>query len=215
MDNIITINDILKDSDNQYSLSLFSKEEIDAIKIFDKKGKPYLKCFVKKIDRPAKPEEIVRQAFLYRLLNQYHYPPQRIDVERGVYFGSQLAEKRADIVIFDKDDPDSIYVIVELKKPKRTDGLEQLKSYCNAEGASIGVWTNGSDIMYLHRAEPNIFKNLPDIPTSFQTLNDLLTERWTLDKLNEENSLKNTTLKDIILTIENLVLANAGVDAFD
>ncbi|NMD15116.1 MAG: N-6 DNA methylase [Caldisericales bacterium] len=215
MDNIITINDILKDSDNQYSLSLFSKEEIDAIKIFDKKGKPYLKCFVKGIDRPAKPEEIVRQAFLYRLLNQYHYPPQRIDVERGVYFGSQLAEKRADIVIFDKDDPESIYVIVELKKPKRTDGLEQLKSYCNAEGASIGVWTNGSDIMYLHRAEPNTFKNLSDIPTSFQTLNDLLTERWTLDKLNEENSLKNTTLKDIILTIENLVLANAGVDAFD
>lgn len=38
MDNIITINDILKDADNQYSLSLFSKEEIDAIKIFDKKG---------------------------------------------------------------------------------------------------------------------------------------------------------------------------------
>jgi type I restriction-modification system DNA methylase subunit len=28
-----------------------------------------------------------------------------------------------------------------MKKPKLKDGKEQLKSYCNATGAPIGVWT--------------------------------------------------------------------------
>jgi len=65
-----------------------------------------------------------------------------------------------------------------LKKPKRKDGLEQLKSYCNAEGSPIGVWTNGSEALYLHREEPNLFKNLPDIPRADQRLSDLLSERW-------------------------------------
>jgi len=34
-----------------------------------------------------------------------------------------------------------------VKKPKRRDGLEQLKSYCNTEGAPIAVWTNGAEVV--------------------------------------------------------------------
>ncbi|MDR1676228.1 MAG: type I restriction enzyme HsdR N-terminal domain-containing protein, partial [Tannerella sp.] len=46
-------------------------------------------------------------------------------------------------MIFDKQQTTSPYIIVEMKKPKLKDGKEQLKSYCNATGAPIGVWTNG------------------------------------------------------------------------
>ena len=46
-------------------------------------------------------------------------------------------------------------IIIECKKPKRSDGLEQLKSYCHAEGAPIGVWTNGSETIFLHLRIPN------------------------------------------------------------
>lgn len=51
--------------------------------------------------------------------------------------------------------------MVELKKPKLKDGKEQLKSYCNATGAPIGVWTNGESISYYNRRDPNYFKDIP------------------------------------------------------
>ncbi|GAH70231.1 unnamed protein product, partial [marine sediment metagenome] len=100
---------------------------------------------------------------------------------------------------------------------KRADGREQLKSYCHAEGAPIGVWTNGGETIILHRQDPNNFRALTDIPRAWQTLSDLVGEKWTLADLAEHNVLvkEQTTLKKIILDMENLVLANAGVDAFE
>ena len=58
---------------------------------------------------------------------------------------------------------------------------------------------------------------MPDIPHAGHTLSELLNERWTLEHLAEHNILvrEQTTLKKIILDMENLVLANAGVDAFE
>jgi type I restriction enzyme M protein len=210
-----TLQDIIQNSD--YALTIFSPEEIAAIELFEKKGKPYLRDFCSNKDRPAKPEEIVRQLFLYRLLNTYGYPASRIATEKGVQFGSTIAEKRADIVIHDKDDPTAAYVIVEIKKPRRRDGLEQLKSYCNAEGAPIAVWSNGGEEVILRRTEPNVYKNLPTIPRADQTLAEIINERVTIEELTERNKLvtEKWTLKKIILDLENLVLANAGVDAFD
>ena len=212
-----SVYNILKAGKGGYGLELFSNEEIEALEVFDKKGKSYLKCIISERDRPAKPEEIVRQLYLNRLIDQYGYPKDRIFIEKGVYFGSAVHEKSADIVITDKEDPDTAYIIVELKKPKRRDGLEQLKSYCNAEGSPIGVWTNGGEIVYLHREEPNLFKSLPDIPSVNQKLSDLLEEKWDIEKLIQENRLvkERLTLKSIILDMEDLVLANAGVDAFE
>lgn len=134
-----------------------------------------------------------------------------------MYFGSSVHKKAADIVIADKNDSNTAYIIVECKKPKRNDGIEQLKSYCNAEGSPIGVWTNGGQVVALHREEPNIFRELTEIPSSSETLSDILNEKVTLKDLINKNKLvhERTTLKEIILDIENLVLANAGVDAFD
>jgi type I restriction enzyme M protein len=96
-------------------------------------------------------------------------------------------------------------------------GLEQLKSYCNAEGAPIGVWSNGNEIIRLHREEPNIFVEIPRIPKYGETLRDILTERWTIKWLEEHDELKQgkTTLKKILLDLEELVLGNAGVDPFE
>ena len=167
--------------------------------------------------RQAKPEEIVRQLYILKLINDYKYPKDRMAVEKGVYFGSSIAEKRADIVVFDKDDTNAAYIIVECKKPKRRDGRQQLESYCNAEGSPIGVWTNGREIIYLNREEPNIFKNLPDIPNAHQKLSDLLLERWDMDRLTNDNRLvkEQLSLRDIILDMEDLVLANSGADAFE
>jgi type I restriction enzyme M protein len=210
-----TLSDIMRGS--EHALTVFSAAEIKALKIFDKGGKPYLKCWATDKDRPAKPEEIVRQLYIRKLIDHYGYPKDRLRIEKEVYFGSAVHEKRADIVVIERDTPDTPYIIIECKKAKRKDGLEQLKSYCNAEGAPIGLWTNGSSTIGLHREDPNLFRELPDLPTATQTLADMLNQPWTIDDLERENILvvERTSLKDVILNMEDLVLANAGVDAFE
>ena len=210
-----TVDDILRGS--AHALTVFKPGAADKLTIFLKRGKPYLKCFVTGQERPAKPEEIVRQLYAKMLMEDYGYPAERIFIEKPVQFGAAVHERAADIVVSDKDDPDTAFIIVECKMPRRADGLEQLKSYCHAEGAPIGVWTNGGETIMLHRRDPNYFQNLPDIPKSTQTLSEVLAEQWTLADLMEHNILvrEQTTLKKIILDMENLVLANAGVDAFE
>jgi type I restriction enzyme M protein len=213
----LTLQDILRGS--AHALTIFKPEAVAKLEteIYLKRGKPYLKCYATGKEHPAKPEEIVRQLYVKMLMDDYGYPPERIAIEKPVQFGSAVHEKAADIAVIDKDDPRAVFLFVECKKPKRADGKEQLKSYCHAEGAPIGVWTNGGEMIILHRQDPNNFLVLTDIPHAGQTLSDLLAEKWTLADLSEHNVLvkEQTTLKDIILDMEDLVLANAGVDAFE
>ncbi len=213
------ISSILKDSN--YDLSLFSNQEIAKLdsEVFfkDSKGKdvPYVKCIVRNKDIQLKPEEIVRQLYASRLINEYGYPKKRLAFEHPVNFGRE--KKSADIVVFDKDRPDAAYVIVELKKPKLKDGKNQLLSYCNATGAPIGVWTNGQQISHYNRIDPNLFNPITDIPKASQSLKDILTKRFTLKNLIIKDKIANErkSLKDIILEMEDAVLANAGVDVFE
>jgi len=211
------IRQIFSASDVKHGLALFREEEIRAVEglIIEQDGKFYIKCQIKDKYKLAKPEEIVRQLWIYRLINEYNYPKERIDIERIVYFGSK-DHGLADIVVLQQD-LQHPYIIFEVKRPQRTAGLEQLKSYCNAEGAPIGVWSNGNEIIRLHREEPNIFVEIPRIPKVTETLRDILTERWTLKWLEEHDELKQgkTTLKKILLDLEELVLGNAGVDPFE
>lgn len=210
---------ILKDS--KYNLSLFSDKEIEALrqKVFVKetRGKetPFIDCVVREKDIQLKPEEVVRQLYATRLIEQYGYPKKRLAFEYSVTFGRE--KKSADIVIFDKDRTDTAYIVVELKKPKLKDGKNQLRSYCNATGAPIGVWTNGEKISHYHRKDPNYFEDITDIPKGNQTLKDILSERFTLRDLVIKDKIANErkTLKDIILEMEDEVLANAGVDVFE
>ena len=210
---------ILKDGN--YRLDLFSKDEIAALreKVFVKtirgRATPHVKCIVRDKDVQLKPEEIVRQLYAARLIDRYGYPKNRLGFEHSVSFGRE--KKKADIVIFDKDRFDAAYIIVEVKKPKLTDGKNQLRSYCNATGAPIGVWTNGGQISHYHRKDPNYFEDITDIPNRDQSLEDVLTERFTLKDLIIKDKVANErkSLKDIILEMEDEVLANAGVDVFE
>ncbi len=218
---------IIKDSNHNLSLfpneglSLFSDEKIEALrqKVFIKevRGKeiPFINCVVRDKDIQLKPEEVVRQLYAIKLIDQYGYPKKRIAFEHPVTFGRE--KKSADIVIFDKDRTDAAYIVVELKKPKLKDGKNQLRSYCNATGAPIGVWTNGEKISHYHRKDPNYFEDITDIPKSNQALKDILSERFTLRDLIIKDKIANErkSLKDIVLEMEDEVLANAGVDVFE
>jgi type I restriction enzyme M protein len=211
-----TIDDIFKSQETKHRLTLFKAEDIQWLetKIYNKNGKPYLKCLGNNRERPAKPEEIVRQLWIKKLLDDFHYPQSRLNIERPIWFGSGVSDKSADIVVM-HNDGEHPYIIFEVKKPNRKDGLQQLKSYCNAEGSPIGVWSNGGELVILHREEPNVFSQISSIPTVGQTLLDVIREQWTIEKLTEENRLvkERLSLKKIILDLEDLVLANAkGID---
>uniref|UniRef100_A0A7V3KP91 SAM-dependent methyltransferase n=1 Tax=candidate division WOR-3 bacterium TaxID=2052148 RepID=A0A7V3KP91_UNCW3 len=219
-DNNLSISKIMQifsPSDVKHGVSLFTESEIRAVEemIIERDGKFHIKCQIKDKYKSANPEEIVRQLWIYRLLNEYSYPKERIDVERVIYFGTRDSGL-ADIVVL-QEDLVHPYIIFEVKRPQRTEGLEQLRSYCNAEGAPIGVWSNGNEMIRLHREEPNIFVEIPRIPKVTETLRDILTERWTIKWLEEHDELKQgkTTLKKILLDLEELVLGNAGVDPFE
>ncbi len=215
----MTLAEILKDSN--YKLTQFNIVEIHELEqqiiLKDVRGQqiPYFNCFVRKKEIRLTPEEVIRQLYLHVLMNDYHYPVERMELEYSVSFGRE--KKRADIVIFDKQDTRAVYMMVELKKPKLKDGKEQLKSYCNATGAPIGIWTNGESISYYHRKDPNYFEDIPAIPKASEKLSDILSERWTIQDLVEKDKLviERKSLKDLILEMEDEVLANAGVDVFE
>ena len=173
--------------DTSYEDTLFSEEAILAVEsaVFMKNVKnvdmPYIKCLIRDKEIKLTPEEAIRQLYIYKLIHEYDYPISRIQLETPIHFGREV--KRADITIMDKDRPLVPYIIVELKKPKLTDGKEQLKSYCNATGAPIGVWTNGEQVSCYNRKDPNFFEMISDIPKASQKLSDILNEKYTYDDL--------------------------------
>ena len=65
----------------------------------------------------------------------------------------------------------SRYIIVELKKPELMEGKSQLRSYCNATGAPIGIWTNGEQISHYTTAKTRItLKGFLTFPTQTKAL---------------------------------------------
>ena len=218
-ENMYSLDELFRGS--THKASVFTPEAVKWLEdaVFMKPSKngevPYVKCIIRNRDIRLTPEEAVRQLYVYDLIHTEGYSPDNIKLEHPVHFGREV--KRADIVIFEKKHPDSEYIIIEVKKPKLLEGKAQLKSYCNATGALIGVWTNGEIIECYHRKDPNYFEKVKHLPKAHQTLKDVIGERWTLADLERENKLKDgkITLKDIITDIEDEVLANAGVDVFE
>jgi type I restriction enzyme M protein len=210
---------IFKDPQVKYGLREFSKLKIEeTLTIFEKeKDKFYIRCLKRDKDilvydknrDTSKPEEIIRQLWLVRLIEDYRYPLNRIELEKDIRFGREIHAKAADIVVY-QEDKITPYIIIEIKSPTEEKGIDQLKTYLNAEGSPIGVWSNGKARVILYRPYPRQFEDtLTEIPRVDQTINDVLQERKTIEKLTSDYDLT-----ERIKILEELVLANAGVDVF-
>lgn len=225
---------IFKDPSTKYELTEFEnlgKPIHDILAIYPKtaatgrdagKTKYYLKSFIpfssgnEEVqvyveDGKANPEEIVRQLWVYKLINQYGYKMDEIDLEAGVQFGTEVGTKAADIIVYTDNTKETPKIIVECKKPKRKDGIEQLKSYMNAKGAPVAVWSNGSDSIILYRPYPKEFDDtLFDIPKRGQEPKDVIATKKTILQLKNDFNFKK-----IIQDLEELVLAKSGKDEFN
>jgi len=210
---------VFKDSSVKHGLSEFPKEMLKRINAFEKEsGKFYIRCLKREKDifvydqnkKIGKPEEIIRQLWLFKLTQEYKYPLGRIEVEKSVQFGREVREKAADIIVY-KEDKITPYIIFEVKQPDAKKAEEQLKGYLNAEGAEGGVWSNGVQKFVLYRPYPKEYiTTLSNIPSEHQTWDDLFEEKKTYDKLQDKFDLS-----FIISRLEEMVLAQAGVNVFE
>lgn len=157
----------------------------------------------------ATPEEKIRQALVASLTKELGYPLKRIREEVPIKMGSTYASKKADVVVYAEEPSDTMHIVFETKKPKRKDGVEQLKSYMNATGVYFGGWLNGTETAFLFRRDPNIFEYLPRLPAVNEDIDDVRQPLTKKDLQPIEN------LKETVQDLENTVLANAGVSAFD
>ncbi|MDP2838345.1 MAG: N-6 DNA methylase [Candidatus Moranbacteria bacterium] len=204
------LGEIFRNPDMQFGLFVF--DDIDPTQVLDlseKDGKYFLPCFKRNKSIQAKPEEIVRQLMLHKLTHFYKYPLDRIDVEVDVQFGREIGSKRADIVVY-REDGRTPYLMVEVKKPDVKDGLGQLKSYANATGAPILILTDGKIQNNILRTDPNLFEDLAEIPKFNETVEDVRSKKITYSDLEEI-----ANLKQLIYDLQEVVLANSGVDSFD
>lgn len=217
-----TFAEIFKDPCIHNSLGQFTDAHLDRLEtsLFERNGRPTLKCLATGKDKIARPEEIIRQLWLLELTETYGYPVSRIQIEYPITFGRDTS-KRADIVVMDADHADTPYIIVEVKAAKLKDGKEQLRSYTHAKGAPLALWSNGALAVIWHRKNPNYFVEIPDLPKVTQTIDDIAGQPWTIDVLIDIENKRMAegkgarSLKQLIEDMEDEVLANAGVDAFE
>ena len=212
---------ILKDTD--YKLTQFREEKIQALesRIVERNNKYFVNCPVRKKEIQLKPEEIVRQLYLDKLISEYGYDIEHFRVLSEVTMGS--SGKRADIVVYEKERPTQPYIIVELKSPKSPtakEGKKQLESYCKFSGASIGVWTDGNEIEYYyseqdHSSKTMFLNKLSYLPKANQTLSEILNIHYTIKQLYQNDKLEKKTLSRVIMEFEDRVMANSGEDSFD
>ncbi len=214
------IEKIFRDPELAYGLREFSDINIeDVLKITEQeKGKFYIKDIKSSKQKlvfdenkqTSRPEEIIRQLWLYQLTTKYKYPKDRIDTEKSIHFGREIHTKAADIIIYKKDKI-TPYIIIEVKSPTEKKGIEQLKSYLSAEGSEIGVWSNGIERVVLYRPYPKEFEDsLVDIPRADQTIDDLFEIKRSWKDLNPKFDFV-----EIIKRIEELALSGSGSNVFE
>lgn len=188
----------------------------DKFCVYKVDGEEYVFCPIRKKPFKAKPEEKVRQWWIYRLKEVYGYSFSQISVEVPVIVGSTEAKKRADIVVYMDDKKVKQRIFVEVKKPKRKDGIDQLKVYMNATGCKLGLWSNGdSPHVYLLRNEPKAdgeeatWRELRNIPAKSEKLADVDNPitRKELEPL--------TDFLSIVRECEDYIKAHEGSNPFD
>lgn len=226
------IDKIFKDPAVKYELSEFEglgKPIYKMIEIYSKNGtgrqtgkklyflKPLAPMYSEKEelqvyveDGKSSPEEIVRQLWIYKLIHYYGYSTEQIVCEIPVRYGTEVNTKGADIAVYRDKTKQTVKILFEIKKPKRKDGIAQLKSYLGANGNPIGVWSNGTDRLITYKPQNKEFDTLSEIPKVNETEKDVLEIKRTLPQLK-----KSFNFKKIIQDLEELVLADSGVDEFN
>ncbi len=184
-------------------------KDFDAVTTEEETKEGYIKDYISGKWVKENPEELVRQTYLKKLVEEYGYSKENIKTEVSIKSGQTETKKRADIVVFDGkgfEPSRNAYIIVEVKKKDRKDGVEQLLTYINSTTSEFAIWFNGKEIAYFQRfREPkHEFIDIPDIPKEGESIDDV-GQHFKKD-LSPASELKST-----FETIHNYIYANEGL----
>lgn len=200
---------IFKNPDIKFGIKSFEQKDLDKLLLKEEDGKVQIKDLKSGKFKVAKPEEIIRQLFLIKLVDDLHYSLNQIELEVPIKMGSTYASKKADIVVYREATRQNFHIIIEVKKPERKDGMEQLRSCMNATGVYWGAWSNGNQVVFVLRSDPNNYEEVRKLPAINEDVDDVKTP------IKKSELRQVDDLKAIIQDLENNVLANAGVNAFE
>ena len=159
----------------------------------------------------ATPEEIDSvQVFSRQLVEDYGFSKEQIQTHPQyrvkVRPSDTKKEYPVDIAVFSSvpHNEDDIFIIVECKKKNRKDGKSQLEDYLRFSKATLGVWFNGQERLFLQKLESKgtvRFQEIPNIPIAGQRVEDIGQFK--------RKDLKSThNLKAIFKSIRNHLAAN-------
>lgn len=159
----------------------------------------------------ATPEEVQAvQPFAKKLIEDYGYPIAHIQTRPQWHVKVRPSDVKkeypVDIAVFldSKHSDENLYMVVECKKKNRKDGRTQLEDYLRLSKASLGVWHNGDETLYLRKYEFDgkiSFIEIPNIPLHGQRVEDV--------GLFKRKDLKRThNLKSVFNSIRNYLAAN-------
>ncbi len=129
------------------------------------------------------PEEVnAVQVFSRILVEDYKYPQENIQTRPQFRVKARPSDTKkeypVDIAVFDNNNhtDDTLYIIVECKKPNRKDGRRQLEIYMQLSKAKLGVWYNGEQKLCLLKKVVNngiTFEEIPNIPEYGERIEDV------------------------------------------
>lgn len=172
----------------------------------------YIEDFASGLPVKATPEEKEAvQVFSRILVEDYGYPKSVLQTRPQWRVAVRPSDTRksypVDIAVFSGPDhtEENINLVVECKRPNRTDGRKQLEHYLRFSRAELGVWFNGAERLYLRKIEKTgriEFTEIPNIPRYGQSVDDV-------GKFRREDLRPATNLRTTFRTIRNYLAANA------
>ena len=148
------------------------------------------------------PEEKIRAEYYFDLIEKYHYPVKRIELETEM--PDRTPERYADIVIYEDDDKKKPYIVVECKKDGISDAeFEQATKQAIANArvlhAPLAICVAGNTRRAMETAEWNDKEpekaTITDIPISYGKIEEFRYKKgdpdWDL-KVIDKSELKRT-----------------------
>lgn len=144
----------------------------------------YLTDYVSGKPVRATPEQVdAVQVFARRLIEDYGYPKTHLQTRPQFRVRMRPSDERksypVDISVFGSAQrtESDLQIVVECKKKNRNEGQEQLRLYLDMSPATLGVWFNGNEHLYLqklhHPDGRRTYRELPNLPRFGQRVEDI------------------------------------------
>lgn len=145
------------------------------------------------------------------LVDDYGYPKDVIQTRPQWRVKARPSDTKkeypVDIAVFSdaSHSDETLSIVVECKKKTRKDGMTQLQDYMRLSKASMGVWFNGNERLFLAKREHDgkvEFYEIPNIPRYGERLEDI-------GKFKRKDLRPAESLKSTFKAIRNYLAANA------